>query len=59
MRELVLPRVYLTRFLREGIVQELQSLGANIEDPLETKPWGMRQFTVGDLDGNLFYFHRD
>lgn len=37
--------------------QELKSLGANIVDPLETKPWGLRQFTVMDLDGNLFYFH--
>jgi catechol 2,3-dioxygenase-like lactoylglutathione lyase family enzyme len=39
--------------------QELRSLGANIVDPLETKPWGLRQFTVRDLDGNLFYFHHD
>lgn len=39
--------------------QELQSSGANIVDPLETKPWGLRQFTVQDLDGNLFYFHHD
>jgi predicted enzyme related to lactoylglutathione lyase len=39
--------------------QELQSLGANIVDPLEKKPWGLRQFTVQDLDGNLFYFHHD
>jgi uncharacterized glyoxalase superfamily protein PhnB len=38
---------------------ELQSLGANIIDPLEMKPWGLRQFTVEDLDGNLFYFHHD
>ena len=37
--------------------QELKSLGANIVDPLEKKPWGLRQFTVEDLDGNLFYFH--
>jgi predicted enzyme related to lactoylglutathione lyase len=37
--------------------QELKSKGANIVDPLETKPWGLRQFTVQDLDGNLFYFH--
>jgi uncharacterized glyoxalase superfamily protein PhnB len=36
---------------------ELQYLGANIVDPLETKPWGLRQFTVEDLDGNIFYFH--
>ena len=39
--------------------QELKSLGANIVDPLETKPWGLRQFTIKDLDGNLFYFHHD
>ena len=40
--------------------QELKSSGANIVDPLETKPWGLRQFTVKDLDGNLFYyFHHD
>jgi hypothetical protein len=36
---------------------ELQSLGANIVDPLELKPWNIRQFTVEDLDGNVFYFH--
>lgn len=39
--------------------QELKSLGANIVEPLERKPWGLRQFTVKDLDGNLFYFHHD
>ena len=37
--------------------EELKSTGANIVDPLETKPWGLRQFTVEDLDGNVFYFH--
>jgi predicted enzyme related to lactoylglutathione lyase len=39
--------------------QELQSSGANITEPLEKKPWGLRQFTVKDLDGNIFYFHHD
>ena len=39
--------------------EELQSSGANIVEPLERKPWGLRQFTVKDLDGNLFYFHHD
>jgi uncharacterized glyoxalase superfamily protein PhnB len=39
--------------------QELQLSGANIVDPLEKKPWELRQFTVKDLDGNLFYFHHD
>ena len=37
--------------------QDLQSTGANIVEPLEMKPWGIRQFTVEDLDGNIFYFH--
>lgn len=41
----------------DATYQELQSLGANIVDPLELKPWGIRQFTVEDLDGNIFYFH--
>jgi uncharacterized glyoxalase superfamily protein PhnB len=39
--------------------KEFQSLRANIVEPLEKKPWGLRQFTVQDLDGNLFYFHHD
>ena len=39
--------------------RELQSSGANIVEPLETKPWGLRQFTVADVDGNRFYFHHD
>jgi predicted enzyme related to lactoylglutathione lyase len=43
----------------DATYQELQSSNANIVDPLEKKPWGLRQFTVKDLDGNLFYFHHD
>ena len=43
----------------DATYQELQSLGATLVEPLETKPWGLRQFTVKDLDGNLFYFHCD
>ena len=39
--------------------RELISAGANIVDPLEKKPWGLRQFTVADMDGNRFYFHHD
>jgi uncharacterized glyoxalase superfamily protein PhnB len=41
----------------DATYQDLQSTGANITDPLELKPWGIRQFTVQDLDGNIFYFH--
>ena len=37
--------------------EEFSSRGANIVDPLEEKPWGLRQFTVKDLDGNIFYFY--
>jgi uncharacterized glyoxalase superfamily protein PhnB len=43
----------------EELYAELQSLGANVVEPLELKPWGLRQFTVKDIDGNLFYFHHD
>ncbi len=43
----------------EATYYELKSLGANIVDPLERKPWGLRQFTVEDIDGNRFYFHHD
>jgi len=43
----------------DATYQELLASGANIVEPLETKPWGLRQFTLQDLDGNLFYFHHD
>jgi predicted enzyme related to lactoylglutathione lyase len=39
--------------------EELKALGARIVEPLERKPWGLRQFAVADLDGNVFYFHHD
>jgi len=39
--------------------RELRASGAKIVEPLEQKPWGLRQFTVDDLDGNRFYFHHD
>jgi uncharacterized glyoxalase superfamily protein PhnB len=41
----------------DATYQELKSLGANIVDPLEKKPWGIRQFTIEDIDGNRFYIH--
>lgn len=43
----------------DATYDELRSSGAKIVDPLETKPWGMRQFTVEDLDGHRFHFHHD
>lgn len=38
---------------------ELTRRGADIVEALEDKPWGLRQFTARDLNGNLFYFHHD
>jgi predicted enzyme related to lactoylglutathione lyase len=43
----------------DATYDELKSLGARIVEPLEKKPWGLRQFTVEDLDGNRFYLHHD
>lgn len=43
----------------EATYDELRERGARIVEPLEKKPWGLRQFTVEDLDGNRFYFHCD
>lgn len=41
----------------DAAYQEMKSSGANLVDPLEHKPWGIRQFTIEDLDGNRFYIH--
>ncbi len=41
----------------DATYSELKTLGATIAEPLELKPWGLRQFTVEDIDGNRFYFH--
>ncbi|MEP3279150.1 MAG: VOC family protein [Stappiaceae bacterium] len=38
---------------------ELQARGADIVDPVADKPWGLRQFSVRDHNGNLFHFHHD
>jgi predicted enzyme related to lactoylglutathione lyase len=43
----------------DATYEELKSMGANVVEPLEKKPWGLRQFTVKDVDGNIFYFHHD
>jgi len=43
----------------DATYDELKASGANIVEPLEKKPWGLRQFTVEDIDGNRFYFHHD
>ena len=39
--------------------EALRASGARIVEPIATQPWGLRQFTVEDLDGNRFHFHHD
>ena len=39
--------------------EKLVESAANIVDDIENKPWGLRQFTIEDLDGNVFYIHHD
>ena len=39
----------------DATYEELRARGARIVEPLAKKPWGLRQFTVEDIDGNRFY----
>ena len=43
----------------DATYDELKARGANVVEPLELKPWGLRQFTVEDIDGHRYYFHHD
>lgn len=43
----------------EGAFEEMRGAGALIVEPPADKPWGLRQFTVRDVDGHVFYFHRE
>lgn len=38
---------------------ELQKRGADIIQPIANMPWGLRQFSVRDLNGYIFHFHHD
>lgn len=38
---------------------ELVNTGVSICEEISTKPWGIRQFTIEDPDGNRFIFHHD
>jgi len=41
----------------DALYAELEPQGViHPEEPLETKPWGLRQFSVVDLDGNRITF---
>jgi predicted enzyme related to lactoylglutathione lyase len=43
----------------DATYQEMKSSGADIVEPLERKPWGLRQFTIADPDGNRFHIYLD
>lgn len=38
----------------DDLYEKLVKAGADIVDDIENKPWGHRQFTIKDLDGNVF-----
>jgi len=38
---------------------EFKDSGADIIDDIENKPWNIRQFTIRDLNGHIFYIHHD
>ena len=42
----------------DALHERLTGSGANIVDPLADRPWGQREFTVADPDGNWFTFWR-
>ena len=39
--------------------QEFMKASIAISEHIETKPWGLRQFTIEDPDRNRFIFHHD
>lgn len=43
----------------DATYEALRAAGARIVEPPAPQPWGLRQFTVEDLDGNRFHFHHD
>jgi uncharacterized glyoxalase superfamily protein PhnB len=43
----------------DATYQEMKTRNANIVDDIENKPWGLRQFTIEDLDDHRFTFHHD
>ncbi len=43
----------------DAAYKALVKAGAAIVETIENKPWGHRQFTIKDLDGNIFYIHQD
>jgi uncharacterized glyoxalase superfamily protein PhnB len=42
----------------DALYAEYRARGVEIVEPLESKPWGMREFTVKDLDGHFIRIGR-
>ena len=40
----------------DGLFRSYERLGVHIEIPPRTRPWGLRELEVRDLDGNLLVF---
>ena len=43
----------------DELYQEFIEASVEISEDIETKPWGIRQFSIDDPDGNRFIFHHD
>jgi uncharacterized glyoxalase superfamily protein PhnB len=43
----------------DEVYEEIKLSRIKIIEPIENKSWGMRQFTIEDIDGNRFIFHHD
>jgi hypothetical protein len=41
----------------DEIYDEFMQASVVISEAIETKPWGIRQFVIEDIDGNRFIFH--
>jgi uncharacterized glyoxalase superfamily protein PhnB len=48
--------VYITVEDVAALYAEYQSRGVTFAQPLETRPWGMREFVVWDNSGYILYF---
>jgi uncharacterized glyoxalase superfamily protein PhnB len=42
----------------DALYAQYRARGAEIVEPIESKPWGMREFTVKDLDGHFLRIGR-
>ncbi len=41
------------------LYEQLRGSGEHLVEPIETKPWGLVQFSMRDLNGHILTFHCD